>query len=170
MASSLLLGGKAGVQIAMANKMAKSGIGATAATAGLQIAELGRQQEEINRISSEQKSDRVRQAEREIGMLRVIAAEQGEGPGLFRQLQELAYFEGKDLSRLEGNRKAQVDSAQSSKVAVKQGAVNEMNQIRNQARTAKIMAGLDAIGAGVQIMSDRAATSKVQEASKNKVS
>lgn len=100
----------------------------------LAITEATRQQTEVNRVTTEEKSDRARQADRELATLRVLGGEVGGSTGVYqRMVQELGYFEGMDISRIEGNRKAQIDALQSDK----KSAMVQHEQVKAQSKAAK---------------------------------
>jgi hypothetical protein len=120
--------------------------------ATMQIAEVDRQQGEVNRVAQEQKQDRMAATRRELGTLRVIAGEQGAAGSLQdAMVGEVGYFAGLDLSRIDANRKANIDAGQAQKKAASQGAKNMIDIAANQRKVANKTIGMAAIGAGVQI-------------------
>ena len=142
----------AAVQVSNANEMQSIQNKAAVKQAELQYKEISRQQGEVNRISQEQKSDRVRKADQELGTLRVLAGERGVSGGTFTALaQEIGYFEGIDLSRIEGNRESNIEAGEAQKKAAQQGAINTVTIAAQQASAATTGAVLNGIGSGLQI-------------------
>lgn len=111
---------------------------AAAAQANAEIQELGRQQEEQNRISQEQRSDRVRAADQQFASLTASLSESG-GAGTSnedRLGQEVDFLAGLDLARIEGNRRSSSESQQASKRASRarfDTAANQANARRTGA-------------------------------------
>jgi type II secretory pathway pseudopilin PulG len=66
-------------QMRSASDAAQGEMDAAAATAKLQMAEATRQQEETNRVATEDKSDVIRRANYELGTIRATASELGAG-------------------------------------------------------------------------------------------
>lgn len=83
------------------------------------IADLTRQQREVNVASDDQKSDRMRQATADLATARAAAAA-GFGNNL-RAAASLGYVMGIDLGRIETNRVSNVTSLQSRKEAAGRG-------------------------------------------------
>src|SRR4051812_15935016 len=74
--------------------------------AAYRIAEDARQQAAINEQAGQQMGDRARQADRDASTLSVMMDERGASANaMSRSVQELGYFEGLDLSRIEQARK-----------------------------------------------------------------
>jgi hypothetical protein len=144
---------QAGMQSAAANSQAKA-----------QIAESTRQQTEVNKQANQQKGDRARQADEQLGTLRVLAGERGQGgtSTYFRQTLDLGYTEGLDLSRIEANRQAKVDSLQADKK-------NAASQAKSTSNNAFICAGLSTVGAGLQIGGQMYQQQTIEDAYRNQV-
>jgi hypothetical protein len=120
--------------------------------AEFQYKEITRQQEQVNETAAEQKSDRMRKAAQELGTLRVLAGERGASGSTFTSLaQEIGYFEGLDLSRIDTNRKNNIASGEASKEAARMGAAQTVSIASNQAKVAGIAGGLNIVGSGLQI-------------------
>jgi hypothetical protein len=117
-----------------------------------QYAEIDRQEREVNRIAEEQRSDRMRKAYQEMGTLRVLAGERGASAQTTNALLgEVGYFAGLDLSRIEQNRKANIDAGEASKKAAHQGAINVIDIASNQSKVASKTVNMALIGTGIQI-------------------
>lgn len=117
-----------------------------------QIAEVDRQQREVNKVAEEQRHDRMTATRRELGTLRVIAGEQGAAGSLEDAMtHEVGYFAGLDLARIESNRKDNMEAGQASKKAARQGAMNTIEIAKNQRKVSNKTIGMAAAGAGVQI-------------------
>lgn len=113
--------------------------------------ELTRQQEERNKQADDQKSDRIRQAEKELAFLQVAGMDAGSGAMTMAQrVSELGFVEGQDLSRLESNRRGDVDALQSDKVMSRQGVTNTLTQARNESKAATTSAGLQIAGGAIK--------------------
>lgn len=126
--------------IAVVGAVVQAGMTASAANkqANAEVAEAQRQAAEVNKVATEKKGDRARQADAELGTLRVLSGEgAGMGSTFARQVIEQQYIAGQDISRIEGNRRAEIGSLQA-------GAKNATRQA-NQARTSAF------VGAGLQI-------------------
>jgi len=137
-----------------ANEMKIASMQAKAAVeqAQAQYAEVDRQQREVNRIAEEQRSDRMSKARQELGTLRVLSGERGvSAQTTDALLGEVGYFAGLDLSRIEANRKANIDAGEASKKAAYRGAINTVDIARNQAKVASKTVGMALLGTGLQI-------------------
>lgn len=120
-----------------------------AAIAQAQINEIERQKGEVNKQADDEKSLRVRQAEADLARARVASA---EGFGMInREIGEIGYVEGFDLSRIESNRKGQMAAMRSQQEAAKQGGVMAYNNAKRTSSAARTSAVLGTIGAGVSI-------------------
>lgn len=114
--------------------------------------EITRQQEEVNRIAQEQVSDRVRAANQEMGALRVTAGERGASASTVVGLaRTIAHLEGVDISRINKNRKSNIEAGEAAKEAARIGFVNTINLAQNQAEVEVLSAGLNFLGSGLQI-------------------
>ncbi len=117
-----------------------------------QYAEIDRQEREVNRIAEEQRSDRMRTVRSELGTMRVLAGERGASDATTNALLgEVGYLAGLDLSRIEQNRKANIEAGEASKRAAQQGALNTIDIAKNQISVANKTIGLSLIGTGIQI-------------------
>ena len=120
-----------------------------------QYVEVDRQQRKVNRIAEEQRSDRMRKAYSEMGTMRVLAGERGASSQTTNALlSEVGYLAGLDLSRIEQNRKANINAGEASKKAAHQGAVNVIDIAKNQSRVASKTVGMSLLGTGLQIAGD----------------
>lgn len=120
-----------------------------------QYVEVDRQQRKVNRIAEEQRSDRMRKAYSEMGTMRVLAGERGASSQTTNALlSEVGYLAGLDLSRIEQNRKANIDAGEASKRAAHQGAINVVDIAKNQSRVASKTVGMSLLGTGLQIAGD----------------
>ena len=115
-------------------------------------AEFSRQQQENIRVADEQKGDIVRAADQEIGSIRSMAWEVGATDNaLFRTVSEVGGLEGLDLSRTEGNLKADNDALQARKSASAFTATDTIRTAQNRATSAKTGAILGFVGTGLSI-------------------
>ena len=113
--------------------------------------ELTRQQGEVNDQAREARSDRIRQAEADLARARVSAAE-GFG-NLHREIAELGYVEGLDLSRIEGNRAGKIAALQADKNTVVRNSTAQRDSAQRQSDSALMLGLMQAGSAGVQIYS-----------------
>lgn len=105
--------------------------------ADLQIEELQRQREVENEIADERRADRSREADRRAASL-VAALSDGGGATAFnlgRFSGEVGFFEGIDLSRIEGNRRRKVEALASRQRAVQTRALNTIDAKQSQQRS-----------------------------------
>ncbi len=116
------------------------------------IAEAQRMEVETNILAHEAKSDRVRKAEQELAMVRVAAAE-GSGMGA-RLAGEAGFYEGLDLSRIEGNRKRQIDALEAQKAAIQVEAERGIIHADSIYSAQRTRAFLGTIGSGLKIGAD----------------
>lgn len=128
--------------------------------------ELTRQQEDLNEATRQRKSDRIRQAEEELGFIRVAQAE-GSGLGT-AAIFEAGYLEGLDLSRIEQNRTSESDSLQSRKAASAQGAQVTINNAASEAKARQRAAMMNTLGSGLQIYSNHQSNQRIEEAARNR--
>lgn len=143
----------AGTQTFMSSQHAAAQVDAAKLNFEFQNAELTRQQAEINRVAEEDKGDATRQAEQALGAIRVAAGELGASgaTSYIRMLAELGGVEGRDLSRIERNRKEAVASVQASKRAAAVSGQNVVRQAQNEQTVDTVDAALGFIGTGLQI-------------------
>lgn len=114
-------------------------------------AELTRQQQEGNRQAAEAKSDRQRQAEKELAFLQVSGADAGSGSMTMAQrVSDLGFVEGQDLARLEANRAGRSDQLQSQKEGSREGVVNTITKGRNESQAATTGAYLQIAGGALK--------------------
>lgn len=127
--------------------------------------ELDRQQGEVNEASRQQKSDRIRMAEEELGFIRVASAE-GGALGISATL-EAGYLEGLDLSRIEQNRKSDLSGIQAKKVNSAMGAQVSIDDAGSKAKAASRAAVMNTIGSGLQIAGNYQSQKRIEAAAKN---
>ena len=133
----------------------------------LEIDEFNRQQDEADLIAAEKKSDRVRQADKEIASITASLSEVG-ALGTVNELRavgEQGFLEGLDIARIEGNRRREVASLQAAKRASATGA-------RSSAAVGKIKskaAGIRFLGSGLNIVADAQFKQKQLDILKDKV-
>lgn len=114
--------------------------------------EVARQQLEVNRISNEQKSDRIRQANTDLAGARMSAMERGvSGTTMAQIVRNVAYLEGADLTRMERNRLSNIAAGEAQKRSAKNGYFETVNIAANQASAATTSAWLGFAGSGLQI-------------------
>ncbi len=114
--------------------------------------EVGRQQVEVNRIATEQASDRIRVANADLASARVAALERGvSGTTMSALVRKIGYLEGADLSRIEYNRKSNIDAGEASKASAKNGYIESVAIAANQRNVSTTSAMLGAVGSGLQI-------------------
>jgi hypothetical protein len=117
-----------------------------------QYREVDRQQREVNRVAEEQRSDRMRKARQELGTMRVLVGERGAAETTGNaMMNEVGYYAGLDLSRIESNRQDNIEAGQAAKRAAHQGGLNTVEIAKNQINYAHKTVGLALMGAGVQI-------------------
>lgn len=133
-------------------KLSQMEMDAAAANNAAAQTELTREQNETNRVSGEEKSDRQRAFEKDLGAIRVASAE-GFGMG-DRFAQQSGYIFGTDLSRIESNRKGQIASLQAKKNAVRADSVNAINAAHNKSEVANTNFVYQTLGSGLQIASE----------------
>ena len=114
--------------------------------------EVHRQQGEVNRIASEQVSDRVRAANADLGAARVAAGERGvSGTTMQAITRNIAYLEGADLARIDRNRQSNIAKGESQKRSAQNGYFEGVTIASNQAAVATTSAWLGAAGSGLAI-------------------
>lgn len=132
--------------------------------------EIARQQGEVNRIASEQISDRVRAANADLGSARVAASERGvSGTTMDAITRNLAYLEGADISRIEKNRQANIAQGESQKRSAQNGFFESTTIAANQAATATTSAWLGAAGSGLAIAGNYFNTQSQLSAAQNRI-
>ncbi len=106
------------------------------------IAALSDQQEDTRELGEQKKSDAARQADRENAELVAIMSERGQltTTSLFRQTQQLYYFNELDLARIDRDVNDRVDRLQEEKEQV----VENQTQVHNNASLAVYSANVNA--------------------------
>lgn len=93
------------IQTAMSMKAASDQQKSAEAAARRQQDELKRQQRRADLVAQEQKSDKAREADREIGAIMAAAADNGSsGAAIARMVGDVGGIEGLDVARIESNR------------------------------------------------------------------
>ena len=94
--------------------------------ADLEIEELNRQRGFVNEEAALQKAGRVRESDRMHATMMVGMADMGgaDSVNAGRLSQEVGYYEGIDIARLEGNRVRQVESLKAKQQFAKNKAIN----------------------------------------------
>ena len=88
--------------------------------------EFHRQQKEVSAQARADKSDRAREADKLMGQMIAVMADNG-GAGTSNESRfagEIGYLEGLDISRIEGNRRREVEALNSAKTASAWRALN----------------------------------------------
>lgn len=111
--------------------------------------EYTRQQNAANEAAAQERSDRMREAEKELGLARVAAAE-GIGTISMAAFKDAAYTAGLDLSRINTNLKGRVDSIQASKNATARSASDQIESNTRASEAAGVGGLMGAVGAGLQ--------------------
>lgn len=159
----------AAVRQSQAKKFARATEKAARANAALQIAELTRQQEEVNRLAGEEVSDTIRRANQELGALRAVAGDAAlSGSSFQRLVVELGAVEGLDLSRIEMNRINRLEALQSAKKKARQDYINIVKQAYNNARAEQLDAAFDFIGDIFQISMSQIGRQQEIESAQNR--
>lgn len=116
-------------------------------------AENSRQMEEVNRVSTEQKHDRTRAANKELSTIRATANELGVSNAT-AFVVEAGYNEGVDKGRLESNRKAEIAriNAASQSGYITTRASNQ--QLAAKADNARTGSFLSLVDSGLTLGSD----------------
>jgi hypothetical protein len=117
--------------------------------ARLEIEERDRQRKEAGKQAQEQKSDRVRQADKQFASMIVSLSEVGGGDHTEgRFAGETGLYEGLDLARIEGNRRRQVSALHSEQVASRNSALSFAKQgaAQKQANFFNFLGGAAKIG------------------------
>jgi len=135
---------------------------AAAIQAESEIKELDRQREFVDEEAATQKSARVREADRmEASMLVGMADMGGEGSANEARLsQEVGFYEGLDIARLEGNRTRQAESLKSQQVSAKNTAISLGIQNRFKAKASKYQFMSSAAKSGASAFSSGGAKTK----------
>ncbi len=149
----LVIGGIGALNQASNAKKASASAKDTAQKQTIEVySEVARQQGEVNRISNEQKSDRIRQANTDLAGARMSSMERGvSGTTMAQIVRNVAYLEGADLTRMERNRLANIAQGESQKRSAKNGYFETVSIASNQAAAATTSAWLGFAGSGLQI-------------------
>jgi phage terminase large subunit len=116
------------------------------------VGEVNRQQLEVNRIAAEQTSDRIRAANADLAAVRVAGMERGVSATTMAGLvRHVAYLEGADLSRIDKNRKANLEAGEAAKASAKNGFLESVAIADNQRNVATTSAILGTVGSGLAI-------------------
>jgi len=132
-------------------------------------AEYTRQQQAVADQAAQGRSDRMRQAEKELGLARVSSAE-GLGSITNAAYKDVAYTAGLDLSRINTNMGNQINSIQSSKSAAARRASDQIASNTAASDAAGIGGLLGAAGAGLTYGAKTEARRQDEERQKNKTS
>ena len=117
-----------------------------------QYTEIDRQQRKVNEVAEEQRSDRTRKAQQELGTMRVLVGERGVSQTTGEALMgEVGYYAGLDLSRIEINRQDNIEQGEAAKRAAQQGGLNAIEIAQNQINVAGQSVRNAGFGAGIQI-------------------
>jgi hypothetical protein len=139
-------------QASQARSDARSAEKAATAQNALAQEELTRQQGEANKKAQQEKSDRIRRADQELSLMRLAQSDAGAGWfSVARQVSDLGFVEGQDLSRIEANRMSSVEALQAEKRAAAQGSFNTITEAKNRASAAKTDAVMGTVASGLQI-------------------
>ncbi len=148
----------------MANNSANK---ANQAQAAAQQNELARQAGEEKRISAGERSDRVRQADKEFASFLAVSASTGGALGtvnVFRGAQEIGFLEGIDLARIDANSKARLGRIGADSASVgRRARSSAKNTLFSNIGT---IAG--GIGSGLSIRSQTEARNVQKELARNK--
>lgn len=157
------------VQVHSANVAAAQAEEQAIANAKRTDSELLRQQEDVNASALQQKADRIRQADQELGALRVSLGERGVSASTFQNfLLDFGYTEGLDLSRIEGNRKRAEETLQSQREANRLGLNDTVQNIALAASSSKSNAIAGGVSSGLQIGSSYYTDYYASQSAKNK--
>ena len=136
----------------------------------LQQQELTRQQQEENVAAREQRNDRIRQANAELGALRVAAGDSGLAGTTFSGLAfDLAYTEGLDLSRINKNRDSRIEALQSDKEQARLNAKATITSAQRKASSAKSAAFIGLAGGAFSTIGDAFNSHQQQKSATNTV-
>lgn len=104
----------------------------------LEWQEYERQKVEATRQAQEQKSERAREADRKMGMMLAVMADNGaEGTStVSRYAGEIGFLEGLDIARIEGNRRRELAALGSKQYASGVRALGTINAAGAQAQQA----------------------------------
>ena len=141
---------------------------AAAANNARQQAELSRQQVETAKQGQADKSDRMRQADAELGSLRAAEGESGLTSTAFLGMaNDIAMREGIDVSRLDHNTDEKIAALKASKEAAAAGYTDQITYANNQAASTTSKATFSAIGSGLQIAGNSYSDYRAEQRAKN---
>jgi hypothetical protein len=142
-------------QIGAAQRNAAASRSAANEQLALQNQELLRQQGMVDDQAAQQKGDRARQADRDNSTLIVMAGERGLSANAeSRAVQELGYFEGMDLDRIEQARTNRQNAISLQSQGATLAADQAIRTADNIERTTTTNAFLGTLGSGLQIGAD----------------
>lgn len=144
-------------QIISGNKTARDQARAIAANQEYVNNALTVQQQQAIEQSDQEKSDRAKEADRQLSSLRVISGEAG-GLGTVnytRQAGEIASFEGIDIARIEANRDRTIQSLQSQKEGGAITARSQLREVSSRSSQSTVGAVFGGLGSGLQIVADQ---------------
>jgi hypothetical protein len=142
-----------GAQIMMAQQQAAAAAEAANRNTQAAYAELNARQQDAVDKASQDKSDRAKQADRELAALRVAMGETG-GLGTVtstRLAGEVGAIEGMDISRIEANRDREINALQRSKEAARINGMNAIKSAQTSANNQSISAVMNVASSGLQI-------------------
>jgi len=114
--------------------------------------ELTRRQGEVRDLGKEEKSDVVREADRQLGTMRVVAGDvMASDASMVRMLAEMGGTEGLDIGRIDATTERRVEELQASKRASQQEYVNIVSQSYQRERASILDATLGFAGSALQI-------------------
>jgi len=137
------MGGSAEKKAAAANRDA-----ATKQNVANQYA-LTAQQQEIDRVAGDEQSDRMRQAQSELGLARAAAAE-GVG-NLSASVTEIMFNTQTSINRIAATAAGQKSAIQQQKISSAMGMQSTVTSANQQYQAGKVQQWLGSIGSGVQL-------------------
>ena len=149
--------GMSAMQASAQNSALEDANRAAGEQADLEIAELNRQREFVDEEAALQKSARVRESDRMHASMLVGMADMGGAGGVNaeRLSQEVGFYEGIDIARLEGNRVRQSESLKAKQQFAKNKAINIGTQNKAEAKnntykflSSAVKTGASAFGPG----------------------
>jgi len=130
-----------------------------------EIQEFDRQREEQDAVAAENKSDRVREADKQFASMITALADNG-GSGTAAEARfagEIGFHEGLDLARIEGNRTRGDEALKSRQGASKNRAVDFARGNRRKAVSNLIDLAASGAGTGTSIQGNRQRTEAVKQ-------
>lgn len=130
----------------------RAAVEAARVNAEMQIAELTRQQEQVKGNASEQVSDRVMAAKKELAAVTLAGLERGTGLNTLSKLQtEVAFFEEMDITRIYKNAEEDVAALEAQKKVSSQNVINTKIISDNRSDTYALRAKLGVFSTGLQV-------------------